>query len=113
MIGYGNRQYHYNIEKGKKTGHSRSLPQTAGGPEMIGKYERSEAVPSIEAAKKIASALGVTLDYLAGEASSSAFDLRTVERIQDIEQLDEGEKQHVFALLDAFLAKSKMQAILK
>lgn len=81
--------------------------------EMIGKYERSEAVPSIEAAKKIAAAFGVTLDYLAGEASSSAFDRRTVERIQDIEQLDEGEKQHVFALLDAFLAKNKMQAILK
>jgi len=76
---------------------------------MIGKYEPGEAVLSIEAAKKIASALGVTLDYLAGEASSSAFDRRTV----DIEQLDEGEKQHVFALLDAFLAKNKMQAILK
>ncbi|MCW8309928.1 helix-turn-helix transcriptional regulator [Sphingobacterium sp. InxBP1] len=28
---------------------------------MIGKYERGEAVPSIEAAKKITSALGVTL----------------------------------------------------
>jgi len=57
--------------------------------------------------------LSVTLDYLAGETSDMAFDRRTVERIQDIEQLDEGEKQHVFALLDAFLAKNKMQAILK
>jgi len=81
--------------------------------EMIGKYERGEAVPSIEAAKKIADAFGVTLDYLAGEAGSAAFDRKTVQRIQDIEQLDEGEKQHVFALLDAFLAKNKMQAILK
>ncbi|MFZ4263863.1 helix-turn-helix domain-containing protein, partial [Sphingobacterium sp. HJSM2_6] len=66
--------------------------------------ERGEAVPSLDAAKKIASALGVTLDYLTGETSSAAFDRRTVERIQAIEQLDEGEKQHVFALLDAFLA---------
>ena len=81
--------------------------------EMIGKYERGEAVPSIEAAKKIADAFGVTFDYLAGEAGSAAFDRKTVQRIQDIEQLDEGEKQHVFALLDAFLAKNKMQAILK
>lgn len=80
---------------------------------MISKYECGEAASSIEAAKKIASALGVTLDYLAGDASSFAFDRRTEERIQDIEQLEEGEKQHVFALLDAFLAKSKMQAILK
>ncbi len=62
--------------------------QSGVSREMIGKYER-------------------------GEASSSAFDRRTVERIQDIEQLEEGEKQHVFALLDAFLAKNKMQAILK
>lgn len=76
-------------------------------------YERGEAIPSIEAAKKIASALGVTLDYHAGEACNAAFDRWTVERIQDIEQLEEGEKQHMFALLNAFLAKNKMQAILK
>lgn len=81
--------------------------------EMIGKYERGEAVPSIEAAKKIARAFGVSLDYLAGEATSAAFDRKTVERLQDIEKLDAGEREHVFALLDAFLAKSKLQAILK
>lgn len=81
--------------------------------EMIGKYERGEAVPSIEAAKKIADALGVTLDYLAGEAGSAAFDRKTVERIQDIERLEATDREHVFAMLDAFLAKSKLQAILK
>lgn len=32
--------------------------------EMIGKYERGRAVPSVDAAKKIADALGVTIDYL-------------------------------------------------
>ena len=31
---------------------------------MIGKYERGDASPSIEAAKKIADALDVSLDYL-------------------------------------------------
>ncbi|QNL48676.1 helix-turn-helix transcriptional regulator [Olivibacter sp. SDN3] len=56
--------------------------------EMIGKYER-------------------------GEATSAAFDRKTVERLQDIEKLEAGEKEHMFALLDAFLAKSKLQAILK
>jgi transcriptional regulator with XRE-family HTH domain len=34
---------------------------------MIGKYERGEAVPSIDAAKKIADALEVSLDNLVGE----------------------------------------------
>ncbi|GAB3022190.1 hypothetical protein GCM10027051_29380 [Niabella terrae] len=81
--------------------------------EMIGKYERDEAVPSIGAAKKIADAFEVSLDYLVGEGINSKFDKKTVKRLQDIEKLDTGDKEHVFAMLDAFLAKSKMQAILK
>lgn len=81
--------------------------------EMIGKYERAEAVPSIEAAKKIADAFGVSLDYLVGEGINSKFDKQTVKRLQDIEKLEAVEKAHVFAMLDAFLAKNKMQAILK
>jgi transcriptional regulator with XRE-family HTH domain len=31
------------------------------------KYERGEAIPSIDAAKKIADAIEVSLDYLVGE----------------------------------------------
>lgn len=81
--------------------------------EMIGKYERGEAVPSIEAAKKIADAFEVSLDYLVGEGINSKFDKKTVKRLQDIEKLEAGDKEHVFAMLDAFLAKNKMQAILK
>ena len=41
---------------------------------IIGKYERGEPVPSIEVAKKIADALGVSLDYLVGEGVYSKFD---------------------------------------
>ncbi|MFZ4863224.1 helix-turn-helix domain-containing protein [Sphingobacterium sp. Mn56C] len=81
--------------------------------EMIGKYERGEAVPSIEAAKKIADAFEVSLDYLVGEGVNSKFDKKTVKRLQDIEKLDPADKEHVFAMLDAFLAKNKLQAILK
>ena len=80
---------------------------------MIGKYERGRAVPSIEATKKIADAFGVSMDYLVGEGINSKFDKKTVKRLQDIEKLDVGEKEHVFAMLDTFLAKNKMQAILK
>ena len=81
--------------------------------EMIGKYERGEAVPSVEAAKKIADAFEVSLDYLVGEGINSKFDKKTVMRLQDIEKLENNDKEHVFAMLDAFLAKNKMQAILK
>lgn len=41
---------------------------------MIGKYERGEAAPSIDAAKKIADALEVSLDNLVGESAFKAFD---------------------------------------
>ena len=81
--------------------------------EMIGKYERGEAVPSIEAAKKIADAFGVSLDYLVGEGINSKFDKKTVKRLQDIEKLEANDKEHVFAMLDAFLANNKLQAILE
>lgn len=81
--------------------------------EMIGKYERGGAVPSIEAAKKIADAFEVSLDYLVGEGINSKFDKKTVKSLQNIEELDAGDKEYVFAMLDAFLTKNKMQAILK
>jgi transcriptional regulator with XRE-family HTH domain len=38
----------------------------------MGKYERGEAAPSIDFAKRIADALGVTLDYLVGEGQSGS-----------------------------------------
>lgn len=77
--------------------------------EMIGKYERGEAVPSIEAAKKIADACEVSLDYLVGEGSNSTFDKATVKRLQDVQKLSSEEKSHVYAMLDAFLLKSNIQ----
>ncbi|MCB9309310.1 MAG: helix-turn-helix transcriptional regulator [Lewinellaceae bacterium] len=80
--------------------------------EMIGKYERGEAVPSIEAAKKIANAFDVSLDYLVGQGINSKFDKKTVKRLQDINKVEAKDKEHVFAMLHAFLAKNKLQAIL-
>lgn len=55
---------------------------------MIGKYEREKAVPSIEAAKKIAEAFEVSLDYLAGEGINDQFDKKTIQHMRDIEDLN-------------------------
>jgi hypothetical protein len=43
-------------------------------------------ISSLNAAKKIANAFGITLDYLAGETNDMAFDRRTAETFQDIEK---------------------------
>ncbi|UOU98176.1 helix-turn-helix domain-containing protein [Chryseobacterium daecheongense] len=74
---------------------------------MIGKYERGEAIPSIDAAKKIADALGVSLDYLVGETSQVSFDKRTVDRIKDLEQLEESKKQTLYDLIDTYIRDFK------
>jgi hypothetical protein len=51
--------------------------------------------------------------YIVGEGINSKFDKKTVKRLQDIEKLEAGDKEYVYAMLDAFLAKNNMQAILK
>ncbi|MEG9512341.1 helix-turn-helix domain-containing protein, partial [Saccharopolyspora indica] len=59
-------------ELGKAAGVSR---------EIIGRYERNEVMPSIEVAAKIAEALDVSLDYLAGNSKKSAIDKKTLKLI--------------------------------
>lgn len=74
---------------------------------MIGKYERGEAIPSIEAAKKIADALDVSLDYLVGEGQNAKFDKKTLQRLEELEQLDDSKKQTLFDLIDTYIRDAK------
>jgi transcriptional regulator with XRE-family HTH domain len=74
---------------------------------MIGKYERGEAIPSIDAAKKIADALGVSLDFLVGESKNASFDKRTLQRIQELELLEESKKETLFDLIDTYIRDFK------
>jgi len=76
---------------------------------MIGKYEREEAVPSIEVARKIAQAFQVSLDYLAGEGVNASFDKKTVERMQEIESLSPAIKEKLFFFIDTVLRDTKAQ----
>ena len=74
---------------------------------MIGKYERSEAIPSIDAAKKIADAFDVSLDYLVGEGQYAKFDKKTIKRLQDIEALNPSIKDKLFFLIDTVIRDTK------
>lgn len=74
---------------------------------MVGKYERDDAIPSIEVAKKIADAFEVSLDYLVGEGQNAAFDKKTLQRIQDLELLDENKKKTLFDLIDTYIRDAK------
>jgi transcriptional regulator with XRE-family HTH domain len=76
---------------------------------MIGKYERGEAVPSIDAAKKIADAFEVSLDFLVGEGQNAMFDKKTVQRLQEIETMMPTIKEKLFFLIDTVIRDSKAQ----
>lgn len=75
--------------------------------EMIGKYERGEAVPSIEAAKKIADAFEVSMDYLIGEGAHASFDKKNIKRLQDIEKLEDDVKDKLYFVIDNIIQNSK------
>lgn len=78
---------------------------------VLGRYERNEVLPSIEIARKIADILDVSLDYLTGKADVQ-MDKNTQKRILEVSKFEEDDKQHIFSVIDAFIAKRKIQSIL-
>ena len=82
---------------------------------VIGRYERDEMKPSIDVVKRLAEELGTTVGYLLGEAKEAQLlkDPIMLKRFQEINELNDFDKQCVFTFLDAFLARNKMQAFLK
>ena len=78
---------------------------------VLGRYERSEVFPSIEIARKIADILDVSLDYLTGKVDVE-MDKTTRNRILEVSKFDETDKLHIFSVIDAFIAKRKIQSIM-
>lgn len=75
--------------------------------EALSKYERNEIAPSVHVAARMAETLGVTLDYLIGNAHELAVDKQTLKRIREIEALDNGTKSTLFTIIDTFLRDAK------
>ena len=87
---------------GKKAG-------TSG--DIIGRYERDEVKPSIEVAAKIADILEVSLDFLIGKVAVEV-DNQLLKRIIEVQLMDNEDQEHIFSVIDAFIAKRKIQSIL-
>ncbi|MCH8518060.1 MAG: helix-turn-helix domain-containing protein [Cyclobacteriaceae bacterium] len=79
----------------------------------IGKYERDEMIPSIEAAKKLAKILDTTVGYLLGENEQTNLfkDPAMLKRFQDIANLPEQEKHSLLTTIDHFIKASKISMI--
>jgi len=84
-------------ELGKKIG-------TSG--DVIGRYERKDITPSIEAVAKIADALEVSVDYLIGKTKMEV-DADAMRRLEDISALSEENKKFVLNMIDMALGDFK------
>jgi transcriptional regulator with XRE-family HTH domain len=80
---------------------------STSGP-IIGRYERGEMVPSVEVAKKLAEAFGVTLDYLADNTGAAQIKDRTMlQRLIDIETLGQEDKKTLVHVIDSLLRDAR------
>lgn len=76
---------------------------------IIGRYERGEMMPSIEVAKKLAEAFGVTLDYLVAEADrlNVLQDEAMLKRWQALDTLMPEEKERIVSVVDSLLRDAR------
>jgi len=68
------------------------------GP-AIGRYERDEMKPSIEAAARMASLLEVSLDYLVGNTEGE-LDTLTLNRVLELQRLPDDIKEKLYYFMD-------------
>ena len=87
-------------ELGKKIG-------TSGA--IIERYERSEITPSIEVAKKLADAFGVTLDYLIDDKKMPNIlqNQAMLGRWKEIDSLDTLEQERILSVVDSLVRDAK------
>lgn len=82
----------------------------------IGRYERGISRPAADTLKRMADALGVSGDYLiegtTADAAKAKFeDRELLLQFQEVEKLQEEDKQVVKKLIDAFLTKKHIQEL--
>jgi transcriptional regulator with XRE-family HTH domain len=76
--------------------------------DAISKYERGDSVPSVDYAKRIADALGVSLDYLVNDSDQEeVLDNDAVKRIREIQGLPFKEKDKIYSVIDALIRDYK------
>lgn len=78
---------------------------------VIGRYERDEMKPSIEVAAKIAELLDISLDYLVGHTDIEV-DKTIFDKIVAVSKFSKEDKEHILSVIDAFVAKRKIQSII-
>lgn len=85
---------------------------------QVSRYERGETKPNAEAMTKMAKALDTTVDFLMNGSTDDAvqdagLDKELIARFQQVRDMPSEEKKTVLSLIDAYIAKIKLQSMLK
>jgi transcriptional regulator with XRE-family HTH domain len=82
---------------------------------QISRYENGRITPSLDATIRIAEALNVSLDYLAIEdiprRPLHIEDHGLSQRLAQLSELDEDDRQSLLRVLDAFLTRKRLHAL--
>jgi transcriptional regulator with XRE-family HTH domain len=80
---------------------------------VIGRYERDEMTPSIEAARKIAKILDTTVGYLLDETEQENLfkDPDMLKRLNEIEKMEKEDKNHILYAIDGLIKSVKLKNI--
>ena len=84
---------------------------------QVSRYERGETKPNAEAMAKLAKVLDTTVDFLMHGTSDdvavdAGLDKEMIAKFKQVQQLNNDDKKTVLSLLDAYIAKGKIQNIL-
>ena len=113
MSTFGKRLRDCRKEKGLSQNEVAKLLST--NHSVIGKYERDDVNPSIDAVKRLAELLETTVAYLVGEADTNELFKNSdmLRRLKDISILPEQDKQAILYNLDALLRDAKTRLAYK
>jgi len=97
------------LRKDKKISQAELAKKLKTSVSVIGRYERGEMTPSIDAAVKIALVLDTTVGYLLGETDQVNLlrDSTMLNRLNDLERFPQKDKECIIYALDAMIRDTK------
>ena len=113
MSTFGKRLRDCRKEKGLSQNEVAKLLHT--NHSVIGKYERDDVNPSIDAVKRLAKLLDTTVAYLVGEADTNELFKSSdmLRRLKDINELPEQDREAILYNIDALLRDAKTRLAYK
>ena len=84
---------------------------------QVSRYERGETKPNAEAMTKLAKALNTTVDFLMNGTADdvvkdAGLEKELISRFIEVQSLETDDKKTVLSLMDAYIAKTKIQNLL-